>query len=133
MLLSDTVTKINDATLSVVTYHYVRDLPRSQFPNIKGLLLSDFRRQVDTLASQYEMATLESALAFINGDYQPSRDLCLLTFDDGLKEHYREVTPILEDRGIQGVFFLTTTCIEDHRVVLVHKNHFLSASLDFDD
>lgn len=119
--------------LRIVTYHYVRDLPRTRFPQIKGILVDAFCRQVDALCARYEMATLESALAFVAGEYVPSRDLCLLTFDDGLKEHYAEVTPILAERGIEGQFFLPTLCIEEHRVVLVHQNHFLMAALGFDN
>jgi peptidoglycan/xylan/chitin deacetylase (PgdA/CDA1 family) len=54
-----------------------------------------------------------------------------LTFDDGLKEHYAEVMPILDEHRIQGVFLLTTSSLEG-RVASVHKNHFLMASLEFD-
>jgi len=112
-------------------YHYVRDLPKTSFPRIKGMLTSDFRRQLQTLRSRYEMATLESALDFLRGGYSPSRDLCLLTFDDGLKEHYTDVTPLLVDYKIQGSFFVITTCLRENQVVSVHMNHFLMAALDF--
>ena len=114
-------------------YHYVRDLPRTEFPRIKGMLTDDFRRQVTDLASRYEMATLESALAFLQGEYQPKRDLCLLTFDDGLRDHFETATPILEERGIQGLFFLITGCLAERRVAPVHMNHFLMASLPFEE
>ena len=120
------------ANLVVIMYHYVRDLPRTQFPRLKGMLTGDFRRQVDFLRERYEMATLESALAFWRGEYTPTRDLCLLTFDDGLKDHYTDVLPILVERKIQGLFFIITTCLEEQRVVSVHKNHFLMAALDFE-
>jgi peptidoglycan/xylan/chitin deacetylase (PgdA/CDA1 family) len=119
--------------LYVVMYHYVRDLPSTRFPKIKGMLTGEFRRQVALLQERYEMATLESALSFIQGNYTPTRDLCLLTFDDGLKEHYSEVTPWLMDRGIQGLFFVITSCIEGTDVVPVHMNHFLMAALDFEE
>lgn len=119
------------ADLHIVTYHYVRDLPRTAFPRIKGMLLSDFAKQVDQLRGAFEMATLDSAVGFLNGTYQPSRDLCLLTFDDGLKEHFAEVTPLLRERGIQGIFHVITGCLEDRRVAPVHMNHFLMARLDF--
>ena len=79
----------------------------------------------------YEMATLESTLAFLQGTYTPARNLCLLTFDDGLKEHYTDVTPLLADSGIQGIFFPITSCLQEHRVASVHMNHFLMAALDF--
>lgn len=117
--------------LNVVMYHYVRDLPRSRFPRIKGMQLDSFRRQVAELSAEFEMATLESAMAFLEGSYRPSRDLCLLTFDDGLQEHWSEATPILAAAGIQGVFSIITSCVEDQVVAPVHMNHFLMASLDF--
>jgi len=119
------------AALWVVTYHYVRDLPRTRFPQIKGRLVSELDQQVAWLSERCEMATLQSTLAFLAGEYEPSRDLCLLTFDDGLKDHYTNVLPILTRRQIQGVFFISTVCLEQHRVLPVHKNHFLMAELEF--
>lgn len=116
----------------VVMYHYVRNLPQTPFPKIKALLTDDFKRQVASLQYRYEMATLESALAFWQGNYVPSRDLCLLTFDDGLKDHYTDVLPILVERKIQGLFFIITACLEEWTVASVHKNHFLMAALEFD-
>jgi peptidoglycan/xylan/chitin deacetylase (PgdA/CDA1 family) len=93
------------------------------------MLLDDFRNQVKVLPDFFEMATLNSACDFLAGSYRPRRDLCLMTFDDGLKEHYSEITPILADKGIQGVFFPITGCMQDHVVAPVHMNHFLLASL----
>lgn len=118
--------------LHVVMYHYVRDLPNTPFPRIKGMLTTDFRQQLNLLQDYYEMATLESALDFLQGTYIPPRDLCLLTFDDGLKEHYAEVAPVLLDHGVQGIFFVITAGLEEHRVASVHMNHFLMAALDFE-
>jgi peptidoglycan/xylan/chitin deacetylase (PgdA/CDA1 family) len=112
-------------------YHYVRDLPHTPFPRIKGMQTSAFLQQLTALRSLYEMATLESALDFLRGVYTPSRHLCLLTFDDGLKEHYTDVTPILVDYGVQGLFFVITSCLQVYRVAPVHMNHFLMAALDF--
>ncbi len=119
--------------LRVVMYHYVRDLPRTPYPRLKGMLLDDFRQQVVQLSSHFEMASLESAADFLSGEYRPRRDLCLLTFDDGLKEHYRDVVPILSERHIRGVFFLITSALEEHKVAAVHMNHFLMAALKFDE
>lgn len=118
--------------LHVIMYHYVRDLPRTPFPRLKGMLLDEFRRQIADLKNCYEMATLESAMDFLRGAYSPSRDLCLLSFDDGLKEHARDVTPLLADQRVQGLFFLIGACLEDQVVAPVHMNHFLMASLDFE-
>ena len=120
------------ASLQVVMYHYIRDLPNTSYPKINGMLTRDFREQLAALQSRYEMGTLESALDFMCGAYRPQRDLCLLTFDDGLKEHYAEITPILIDRGVQGVFFVITSCLDGASVAPVHLNHFLMATMDFE-
>jgi peptidoglycan/xylan/chitin deacetylase (PgdA/CDA1 family) len=118
--------------LRVVMYHYVRDLPNTSFPRIKGMLTSEFRQQLAALQDRYEMATLESALDFMRGAYEPVKDLMLLTFDDGFKEHCAEVTSMLMDQRIQGLFFVITSCLEENRVASVHMNHFLMAALDFE-
>ncbi len=96
------------------------------------MMLDEFRQQIAWLASHYEMATLETALAFLRGTYRPTNDLCIFTFDDGLKEHYTDVVPILSEHKIQGLFGVITSCIEDHIVAPVHMNHFLMAEMQFE-
>jgi peptidoglycan/xylan/chitin deacetylase (PgdA/CDA1 family) len=117
--------------LQVVMYHYVRERTRDRFPRLRALDLHVFRDQVAALGQRYEVASLESALAYLRGEYHPSRDMCLLTFDDGLKDHFAQATPILAERGMQGLFFLTPSCQRDGRVLGVHKNHFLQAEMGF--
>jgi len=123
----------SDRILRVVTFDYVRDLPRTPFPRLQGMLLDDFRHQVTALGSQFEMASIESAMDFLSGEYRPRRDLCLLTFDDGLKEHYRDVAPYLAEKRIRGAFFLITSPVDERKVASVHMNHFLMATLDFEE
>ena len=118
--------------LHVIAYHYVRDLERSRFPRLKAMASSDFRGQVEYLRTRCEMATLESTMAFVAGTYTPGRDLCLLTFDDGVSEHHDDVFPYLAERGIEGVFFLISSCL-DGQVAPVHQNHFLMAELGFEE
>ena len=95
------------------------------------MLTEKFNEQIALLKDRYQMANLESALEFVQGKYTPAQDLCLLTFDDGLKEHYSEITPLLVERGIQGLFFVITSCLAGRHVVPVHMNHFLMAAIDF--
>jgi hypothetical protein len=121
----------SDCVLRVVMYHYVRDLPQTAFPKLNGMLFEDFRHQVEALLSVFEMASIESSLDFLTGEYRPRRNLCLLTFDDGLKEHYNNVTPWLLEKKLRGVFFVITSCIAEGRVAAVHMNHFLMATLKF--
>ena len=123
---------MSERRLHVVTYHYVRDVAGTRHAGIKALATSDFFTQLNELSDAFEMATAESSLAFLAGKYRPSRDLCLLTFDDGLREHLTHVTPALADRGIQAIFFVITSCLEERSVAPVHMNHFLTAELGFE-
>lgn len=123
----------SNAVLRVVMYHYVRDPVSSAFPRLKGMTVDAFRQQVSELTERFEMARLDSALAFLNGTYSPRRDLCLLTFDDGLHEHFEMVTPILADSDVQGLFFVITGSPECGRVAPVHMNHVLTAELGLEE
>ena len=114
-------------------YHYIRDPTDTKDGGLKTLLVNEFHSQVRLLKTKYEMATLDAAIEFLEGKYKPSRDICLLTFDDGLVDHYLNVTPILLKENIQGLFFLITSCLEYNKVIDVHKNHFLMAHLTFKD
>jgi hypothetical protein len=113
--------------LIVVMYHYIRDYSCTEFPRLNGIDIKEFKHQIDQLIARYEMASIESALSFLKGEYSPQRHLCLLTFDDGLIDHYHYAAPILREKGIEGLFFITTSNLSDKKVLNVHKNHFLLA------
>jgi peptidoglycan/xylan/chitin deacetylase (PgdA/CDA1 family) len=110
-------------------YHYVRDAAKTAYTDLKAMSPSAFEDQVDGLTEEADPADLADALAFLRGDHRPPRDLFLLTFDDGFREHLETVTPILAQRGIQGLFFVPTAPIEEHIVLPVHMSHFLMARL----
>ena len=115
-----------------IMYHYVRNPENTPFKGIHAVRQQDFIEQVDWLSQNCEMATLEMIVDFLNGKYHPVKDLCILTFDDGLKEHAAFVSEVLSERQIQGQFFIPTACIEEGYVLPVHKNHFLLATLPFE-
>ena len=48
--------------LTVVMYHYVRDLVHSRYPRIKGLQIELFREQVRFLQKHYNFVTVEQVL-----------------------------------------------------------------------
>jgi peptidoglycan/xylan/chitin deacetylase (PgdA/CDA1 family) len=116
--------------VTIVMYHYVRDLARSRYPHIKGLTVEGFRHQLDYIARFYDVIRMEDLVAAVSGSGQlPARGL-LLTFDDGFRDHYESVTPLLKARGWQGSFFPCTQPLTDARVLDVHKIHFVLASVE---
>lgn len=112
-----------------VMYHYIRDVEGTDFPGIRAVPVAEFRRQVAKVQQTFDTPPLEACVEFLEGAWEPKRDLCILTFDDGLREHHDTAAQILSDAGIPGAFFLPTAAVEDHEVLAVHMNHFLLASL----
>ena len=116
--------------VTIVMYHYVRDLEHSRFPGIKGLSLTRFRRQLDHIQAHYTPITVEelvSALSSEGNDLPPNP--ILLTFDDGYSDHFSNVYPLLDARGIQGCFFPPAQAVMEHKVLDVNKIQFVLAAV----
>lgn len=109
-------------------YHYVRPIKQSNYPEIKGLELDEFVRQIDYFKNNFNFITVQQLLNCIYSDNAVPEKSILLTFDDGLKDHCSHVFPILKKNKIQGLFFPPAQPIEEHTVLDVHKIHFILAS-----
>lgn len=116
--------------ITIVMYHYVRDLAHSRFPAIKGLPVDRFGRQLDYIQSRYTPIAaddLMEALASPHKDLPPNP--ILLTFDDGYSDHFSSVFPVLDRRGIPGCFFPPAQAILEHKVLDVNKIQFVLAAV----
>lgn len=114
----------------VVFYHYVRDMNSTPFPNLKALDISDFNQQLDWLQETFTVISYNEFIRGLKNPDQAVENGVLLTFDDGLIDHYATVYPILKERGLSGVFFLSAqTCQERQTVLNVHKAHFILAQI----
>ncbi len=119
------------AGVTIIMYHYVRELPFTRYPKIKGLKVSEFEHQLDFLKEHFNFVTMEQCMDVV---YEKSsifpENAALLTFDDGYKEHFTEVFPILDQRDIQGSFFPPAQAILEHKLLDVNKIHFILASAE---
>ena len=122
----------------VVMYHYIRD-PESGHsssvgfhPGVKALSPAAFERQLDQLGAAMEPIDWPTLYAWTCGrDRLPSRGF-LLTFDDGLADHAETVLPILQDRGLRGVFFVPGAVLSEHHMLPAHAVHLLLSILGGD-
>ena len=111
---------------TAVMYHYVRDVEQTSYPGIKALSISDFEGQLNYLERHYTFLKLEDTFAALDGDMSRlSQNGVLLTFDDGHRDHYDTVFPLLQEREIQGVFFPPAMPIIERRVLDVNKIQFI--------
>lgn len=117
--------------VSIVMYHYVRDLKNSRYPEIKGLDYDLFKEQISFFKNNFQIIKMEELIdAAKGGGYLPDKAM-LLTFDDGYIDHYTNVFPILDKYGLQGSFFPPCKIFEG-KVLDVNKIHFILASTDID-
>jgi peptidoglycan/xylan/chitin deacetylase (PgdA/CDA1 family) len=116
-------------TVTIVMYHYVRDLAQSRFPRIKGLTTERFRHQLEYITRFYQVIRMEDLIAACRGGAILPANALLLTFDDGFCDHYDTVFPLLQEAGFQGSFFPCTQPLQEGRPLTVHKIHFVLASV----
>lgn len=123
---------MNTSKLSVVMYHYVRDLKNSRYPEIKGCDIRFFKEQIQYLKKHYHFVTVEEVLdSYWREQILPEKSV-LLTFDDAYKDHFEYVFPILEHEHIQGAFYPPVKAVTEHTVLDVNKIHFILASTPAD-
>ncbi len=114
--------------VTIVMYHYVRDLEHSRFPAIKGLSVERFCHQLDYIQNRYTPIAVEDLLDALSSSKKalPPNPI-LLTFDDGYSDHFANVFPRLDARGIRGCFFPPAQAVLEHTVLDVNKIHFILA------
>jgi peptidoglycan/xylan/chitin deacetylase (PgdA/CDA1 family) len=115
-------------SLTIVMYHYVRDLVRSRYPKIKGRTVEEFRRQLDHIASCHTVVTVQQVAAAVRGEDTVPENAAWLTFDDGYLDHYTNVFPLLFERGWQGSFFPPSQTVLDGKLLDVNRIHFILAA-----
>jgi len=116
--------------LTVMMYHYVRD-PGDDAEGgsgIRGMSVQAFKAQLDALSQQHTFVAWTHVQMALKGDKPLPGSACLLTFDDGVRDHYINVFKILHDRNLSGLFFILDR-FEDDGLVLAHKIHFLLAKM----
>ena len=116
------------SALTVVMYHYVRDLGRSRYPGIKGLAVDAFEAQLDYIVATYRVCAARDVVAACRGERPLPPNACLLTFDDGFIDHFTNVFPRLVERGLTASFYPAVATVEGDTVLDTHKVHFILAA-----
>lgn len=94
-------------------YHYIRS-PGDLFTDIFGSSVDDFCRHIELFSNSYQMISPDEAVRFSYGEFSlvEDKDSLLVTFDDGLSDHYRAAC-ILAEKNIKAFFFIPTCVLAD--------------------
>lgn len=71
-----------------------------------------FRTLLTRLSKQVKFARIEDAVRMIVNHEQPSKPIVAFTFDDGFMDCYDCFAPLLEEFGINGMFFVNPNYVE---------------------
>jgi peptidoglycan/xylan/chitin deacetylase (PgdA/CDA1 family) len=118
---------VSASDLTIVMYHYVRDMRTSRWP-LKARHLDDFVGQLDHIAAKYTVVTAEAVIAACKGEERLPSNALWLTFDDGYLDHYATVFPLLRARGWQGSFFAPARAVTERSLLDVNMIHVILAS-----
>ena len=114
--------------VSIIMYHYVRELEYSKYPQIKGLEYHLFKEQLEFLQRNFNIITMEELIAAYEESYDLPENAALLTFDDGYADHFSYVFPLLNEYKMQGSFYIPGKTFTEGKVLDVNKIHFILAS-----
>jgi peptidoglycan/xylan/chitin deacetylase (PgdA/CDA1 family) len=102
-------------------YHLVTDGPPA---HVRHLFSSEtprqFERDLEFIGRNYvplSYADLQAGPPFVQGQ----RPGAIVTFDDGLRECFSVVRPLLRKHGVPAVFFVTTDFLDNRRLFYRHK------------
>jgi peptidoglycan/xylan/chitin deacetylase (PgdA/CDA1 family) len=112
--------------MKAIMYHYVRPAP-DRLPYFRYLHVEDFAGQLDWFAEREGFVTREE-FHRARATGQVPRGV-VLTFDDGLADHYEYVFPLLKERSLFGFFYLCTSPYESGKLLDVHRIHLILGRL----
>ena len=115
--------------MKAIMYHYIRRFDK-EYPGFRFLDVDNFVQQLDYFQDRWGFLAKEEFLESI--DTGVSRPGVVLTFDDGFKEHYNTVLPLLRERGLWGLFYIPTAHYTNEKKELldVHRIHYLVSKYD---
>jgi peptidoglycan/xylan/chitin deacetylase (PgdA/CDA1 family) len=95
------------SVIPILMYHQIADVPRNRDPRHLAVSPRLFERQMAYLSREgYRCISVEDAI-----QHPHERRAVVLTFDDGFRDLYHTVRPILERYGFTATIFLVAGCM----------------------
>jgi peptidoglycan/xylan/chitin deacetylase (PgdA/CDA1 family) len=118
--------KISGQRFILPCYHVISD---SYMPHIANLYkyknISSFRSDLDFFLKYYKPVDLPVLIDMIKNNRKFDSNTFFLSFDDGLKEFYNIIAPILLEKGIPATCFLNSAFIDNKDMFFRYKASIL--------
>ncbi len=126
----ETARKMAARKLFLPFYHLASD---DEVPHVKHLYrcrtVKEFTDDLDFLLKHFHPVGLRDVLSWLKDGATLPENAFHLTFDDGLREVYEPIAPILEEKGVPATFFLTTDFLDNKSLGFAHEKGLLQFAL----
>lgn len=103
-------------------YHTISD---EICPHIRNLYpvksIAQFEKELDYFQQNFQFIALEEIKSHVENQTQPEKTSFFLSFDDGLKECYTSIAPILKNRNLSAAFFINTDFVANKALFYRYK------------
>lgn len=118
--------KLAKTDMVIPYYHAVSD---EEILHIKHLYkyknIRQFKEDLNFLLRNYTPVSLFDAISFLKNNKPLPEKAILFTFDDGFREIYDIVAPILLEKGVPATFFVSSGFIDNENLAYQHKASLL--------
>lgn len=102
--------------IPIIMYHRVLDekdtgLPDGYTKANSVTHISKFLEQIHLFKKRYTIINLNDAIEYLQKRKRYKKCPCVITFDDGYIDHYKNVFPILQRNNVPATFFIIGDCI----------------------
>ena len=102
--------------------HIVGDVAPAHVRHLYGIpKISKFKSDIDFLLRRYRALQLSELEGIGRLAHNPPTHSFILSFDDGMREVYDVIAPILREKGVPAVFFLNAATIDNKQLMWRHK------------
>jgi len=118
--------KASKQKLILPCYHIVSESHLTHIVNLyKYKNIDSFKSDLDFLMKYYKPLDLFDLIKLIKNKSQPSSNSFFISFDDGLKEFYDIISPVLLGKGIPATCFLNSAFIDNKDLFFRYKESIL--------
>jgi peptidoglycan/xylan/chitin deacetylase (PgdA/CDA1 family) len=107
-------------------YHLVSD---EKVPHVDNLYsyrnVREFKKDLDFFLKRYSPLTLPELLIHLGNKRPLTKQFFFLSVDDGLRETFHNIAPILKQKGVSATFFVNTATLDNAGMLYRHKASLL--------
>lgn len=109
-----------------VFYHTISDRELPYIKHLyKGKTKNNFIKDLDFLLKSYQPIDFWQFKKHINKEHEINKKSFFLSFDDGLRECYNIIAPILKQKGVPATFFLNSDFIDNKDLFFRYKESLI--------